>query len=293
MIFRIQKFIDSLFKTLFSLVKVIFMTRFNTGIAYPPGEKTCTILGNGPSLTASLERKPEFLGSSSLFCVNYFANSNQYEKLQPERYVIAAPETWLKKINTPIRNSYKVLYDNIATKTNWPITLYLPSVAIRSEFYRDFVRPRFEKNKNINVYFINLTPIEGFRFISYRFFRWNWGMPRPHNVLIPALIIAVNSGFKKIYLLGSDHSWIKEITVNNDNQVMIRQVHFYESGPAVARPMRQLGTGSRKLHEVFLKFYYSFASYFTIRDYAEKRGVEIINATPGSYIDAFDRFQYD
>ena len=43
------------------------------------------------------------------------------------------------------------------------------------------------------------------------------------------------------------------------------------------------------LHEVLYSMYVAFRSYFVIRDYAERIGCKIINITPGSFIDAFER----
>jgi hypothetical protein len=55
--------------------------------------------------------------------------------------------------------------------------------------------------------------------------------------------------------------------------------------------MHQGGKGERKLHEVLMKFVYSFEGYFTIRQYAEYKHTQILNCTPGSFIDAFDRYK--
>ena len=41
--------------------------------------------------------------------------------------------------------------------------------------------------------------------------------------------------------------------------------------------------------EVLYSMYVAFRSYFVIRDYAERIGCKIINITPGSFIDAFER----
>ena len=85
-----------------------------------------------------------------------------------------------------------------------------------------------------------------------------WGMPRPHNVLIPSIILSMRMGFKKIYLAGADHSWLKEIFVSEDNEVFLTQKHFYDEKKAEARTMDKLGKGSRKLsnEELLNRDYY-------------------------------------
>jgi len=41
--------------------------------------------------------------------------------------------------------------------------------------------------------------------------------------------------------------------------------------------------------ELLTKFVHAFNGYFILKDYAKSQGTTIINATPGSYIDAFER----
>ena len=100
-------------------------------------------------------------------------------------------------------------------------------------------------------------------------------------------------------MAGADHSWLQEIFVDDDNEVLLSQKHFYDKQAAkqkhyrdmsVAQPMYRGGSAqSRKLHEVLEKFYYTFRSYWTLRKYAESKAIEVINITPNSYIDAFKK----
>ena len=43
------------------------------------------------------------------------------------------------------------------------------------------------------------------------------------------------------------------------------------------------------LHDILLSFHIAFRAYFDVEDYARHRGIKIYNATPGSFIDAFER----
>jgi len=289
MLIKIQSFINNLFKTILSLLKIILLTRRVQKLHPADNKRTCTILGNGPSLLSTLEKKPTFLSDSSLLCVNFFADTDLYEKFQPERYVINAPEIWRKNCAEVYLTNQKELFHTISNKTNWTLLLYLPVNARNSEFYKKTISPILVQNENIKVCFFNVTPIEGFKFLIFPLFRRNLGMPRPHNVLIPSLMITINSGFEKIFLLGADHSWLKDIWVDENNAVFLRQRHFYQNDPT-PKEMHKRGTGTRRLHEVLQKFVYTFSGYFILKDYVEKRGVRIINATPGSYIDAFERY---
>ena len=44
-----------------------------------------------------------------------------------------------------------------------------------------------------------------------------------------------------------------------------------------------------RIHQIYESFSIAFRSYFAVKDFADSEGVEILNATPGSFIDAFPR----
>ncbi len=113
-------------------------------------------------------------------------------------------------------------------------------------------------------------------------------MPRPRNVLIPSIMIAVKMGYKNIYVAGADHSWTKTLSVNDRNEVVSIQPHFYKEDEKEERRIRT-DYLRYPLHQILYSFYVAFRSYFTIQRYAESQGVKIYNVTPGSFIDAFPR----
>ena len=117
-------------------------------------------------------------------------------------------------------------------------------------------------------------------------------MPRPHNVLIANIKVAIELKYKQVFLFGADHSWMKEIFVTEDNQVYLTQKHFYDEKTAKADVM-YYGTKNerRNIAQVLEKFVHSFNSYYLLNDYAKKSGVEVYNATRGSFIDAFPRIE--
>jgi hypothetical protein len=103
-------------------------------------------------------------------------------------------------------------------------------------------------------------------------------------------MIAINRGYKKIILLGADHSWLKDLSVNDNNEALLNHKHFYDAQTSKPTRMYRHQKGTiRHLHEILEKLMISFRSYFEVKAWAEKNQVKIINATPGSYIDAFER----
>ena len=114
------------------------------------------------------------------------------------------------------------------------------------------------------------------------------GMPRPRNVLIPAIMLAIATGYTDISIVGADHSWMTSLSVTDENEVVSIQPHFYADSDHEQARVRHEYRGYR-LHQIVESFAIAFRSYHHIADYAASRGVKIYNATPGSFLDAFPR----
>ena len=273
--------------TLLSIGKIILMSSFSLKFEKSSTAK-CAILGNGPSFNDSFEKyKLQFSDSDiDLFAVNYFCESDRFEYLKPKNYVLNAPEFWLPKVSERHETKRKELINLIVSKTKWEMTIFMPHVSQKYKWFQDSLLA----NKLIKVIHYNSTPVEGFKFFTSLMFDKKLGMCRPHNVLIPSLFIGIYRKYEEIYLFGADHSWIKNIYVSPQNEVYTKQPHFYDS-EVKARPMYKYNKGveKRRLHEFLEKMVYSFKAYFEINDYAKQKGIKIFNATPNSFIDAFDR----
>jgi len=185
-------------------------------------------------------------------------------------------------------------FEEMVEKTNWELYLIVPKLARKDKEWLKYMRV----NPYIKLLFFNNTPIEGFQWLNHLLYNLSLGTPRPHNVLIPSLFIAIKCGFKKIYLAGTDHNWLKDVHVTKDNQVLLSQKHFYDAqfrdkdnkNSPHPRPMYHgASTEERKLHEVLIKFYYAFKGYWDIKEYASEKKADIVNLTMNSYIDAFKK----
>lgn len=285
----IQNLIKSTFRTLESCAKFFLLSRFRNNISLKRGSEKVLILGNGPSLTQDLQAHPNFLNGKDLVCVNHFPSTNLYTELKPTIYITGAPDLWLDDIDEQFVAQSKILFNNIANKTTWPMEFYIPYEAKKHTRWQN----QISHNKNIQVYYYNNVPIEGWKWFKFHCFNLRWGMPRPHNVMIPSLMISIWKGYREVYLLGADHSWLSEISVTEENEVLINQKHFYDAQSSVGKPLDKRGRGKRNLSELLHKFTTAFASYFEIRAFAEKKNATILNATKGSFIDAFDRIKLD
>jgi hypothetical protein len=281
----IQNFLVELFQTIASVIKILIGSGFFIKPEIRFDGKTCIILGNGPSLNQSIDEYQPILGNHKLLCVNHFAESPVYEKIKPEIYILNAPEMWMDDVEPFYHEKGKNLFNAISNNTNWGMDLFIPYSARKFQRWQEVIN----KNTQIRIFYFNSTPIEGYGWFRRLCYNNYLGMPRPHNVLIPSLMLSLYSKFGKIYLLGTDHSWMKDLWVTEDNEVLLNQKHFYDKNTSTAKPMDNLGKGSRKMHEVLQKFVYAFRGYIEINEYSRLKGQEIINCTKGSYIDAFKR----
>ncbi|UTW67143.1 hypothetical protein KFE94_03225 [bacterium SCSIO 12643] len=249
--------------------------------------KHLLILGNGPSLLKSIDEHHDLILNSDLIGVNHLSRSPLYKKLKPSVLVLTPIEFWDHEHDQFLKDEFYKTADPLIYDTEWNLSIIAPLTAKNCKNALGY----FSKNKRIKIYFVNMTPIDGNQKIANWIMRNRLGLPRPHNVLIPALVVGINLGYKTINILGADHSWMPYVRVTEENQVVMVQKHFYDEKEAQEKKMYNANSKSfdRKLYEVLQKFTYAFKSYFVIDGYAKSIGCEIINLTPNSFIDAFKR----
>lgn len=274
----IAGFAGKLGSSLASVVKVLLMSK-GASMATNEGKgRELVILGNGPSLKTTIENDLRWLVERDMMAVNFAALSDEFFKLRPKYYILADGHFF----NSFQKDSnVRKLWENF-TRVSWDMTLLIPSK------FKHFAQPLLINAKDLQLRYFNLTPIEGFKWLSHLLFSLGLGMPRPRNVLIPAIMEGIRLGYSRIYLCGADHSWTKTLDVDNENYVLSFQPHFYEDNEEEHQRVRETYKGL-KLHEVLGSMTIAFRSYWEIADFAHKKKIEIINASPGSMIDAFPR----
>ena len=279
---KVMKWFGILWQSLLSVVKIVLQSKLVTRL---PGHFSnpdeLLILANGPSLKRTVEESADFVRGKTLLAVNFCVTSPMFEQLKPELYLIADPLFWI------VPEKREQLFRTMAEKTTWDMNFLVPARALKNKEWQ----PLLAGNPHIRLYIYNTTPIEGFQGFCNWIFSKGWGVPRPHNVLIPSIAMGIRLPFKKIYLAGADHSWLPEITVTDDNVVLMHQKHFYDQNKSKAATVTQENLHSARLYTILYHMYVAFKSYFVLEDYARSRGKEVINVTPGSYIDAFKRMK--
>jgi hypothetical protein len=241
----------------------------------------CIVIGNGPSLNQSLVNNLLFFNNKELIVVNDFSLSDHYTKLKPSNYVIIDPAYWNFDL---LLDSKKIALQNIRNNTDWNLNLILPIEAKKT------MQHYFQENYFINILYFPNVYIRTNRFenLKYHFFKNYFVNPLVQNVLVYSLFHAINLKFKRIYLTGSEHSWLKTLVVNNENDVCSVDNHFYSINNE-SKPFLTCFGEKYKLHELLNDFSKMFYGYYEISKYAKYCNCEIINLCEESYIDSFKK----
>lgn len=279
---KVSSFFDQCIKTAVSLLKMIMRSKFSIRMPKAHNE-SCIILGNGPSLKTSLKNNPSAFTTHPLVCVNSFSTTEEYLLLKPQYYVILDFAFWL--------NDDKVILDTIEalkTKTTWPLHLFVPRLASKSKRFKTLC----DENKNIHLTYFNYSVFNGFPSIAHFFYRKNLAMPQSQNVLVAAIFLSINIGFKKMILVGADHTWHQTLHVNDNNILCFKDAHFYENEEKANYIPFKKGahlTETFRMHEIMTTLGKTFYGYEVLKKYADNCGVDIYNASEVSFIDAFER----
>lgn len=277
-------FITNCVNTFISLLKVLIKSRF--GLKLPRAvSDSCIVLGNGPSLNRSLKNHPDFFKKHPIVCVNNFSVSEKYEQLQPAYYIMLDPLFWLG--DTEI---VKKTLESLTKKTTWKLNLLLPQNASNSVKFMTEIK----RNSNIAVSFFNYTVFKGFEGIGNYLFRKNLATVQSQNVIVTSLFISINLGFKSVYLLGADHNWHENLHLNENNQLCLKDVHFYDNAEQVKyrlfyKDEKQHETF--RMHEIMIALGKAFYGYEIVKRYADRCNATVYNASEISFIDAFKRIK--
>lgn len=271
--------IKETFDSIASFGKAILLSRQPSEAGKVKAE-SLIIMGNGPSLRETIEKSGNLLRRSKTLAVNFAANAETYRQLKPALYVLADPH-FFKTDSEGKASDPNVgrLWENIG-KTDWKMTLYVPCKAKTPAFIAE--------TSNLTIKCFNMTPGEGLKGPTHWLYRHGLAMPRPRNVLIASIMTALREGYRDIKIVGADHTWSRELWVDEKNRVISVQKHFYKDNEKEFERVANEYAGYH-LHDILNSLTIAFRSYHQIAAYAKSIGATITNCTPGSFIDAFPR----
>jgi hypothetical protein len=285
----LAEYFKNLFHFFISIIRILTKSKFSVNIKKENGSNIdCVILGNGPSLNDSFNNGlKKFSNNKSIFCVNAFALAKEYEEFQPNYYIFADPGLWNENSREIVKDLRDNIFEAIIKKTKWNITLFFPFEVKNTKI----IYLLQSKNKFLNIKYYNKVTVNGFSWFRNVLYKYNLGMPRTQNVLIPTLILSLNLGFKKIYLFGADHSWHENLVLTENNLLCFRDIHFYDEKETINLiPINDnVSPNNVTIHQEFYSLYLTFKIYFQIKEYAKTKNATIINASSKTFIDAFER----
>lgn len=289
--------INKLIQTGLSLGKIAIQSRFFKKTTQP-NDLPLIIFGNGPSATNTLEN-PQFKRSNyQLMTVNLFASQPIFTQVKPEFYVFLdkaffdfgmdafenpalAPAV---KANEKFLGTQKLIIQGWKSilASDWGITLFVPQLFQKSTIVQKLIASKF------SVQFFNYTVVRGFQPFENWIYQTGLGSPQSQNVINTCIFQAINYQFKEIYLLGVESNFHSNLVVNNENQLMMRDDHFYEVETKWI-PLRHPENRSVRMHEFYTNLTKAFYAHFRLAQYADFRNQKIYNATENSFIDAYQR----
>ncbi len=253
-------------------------------LKYEEKNNPLLILGNGPSLNKIKEHIKDRT-SVDLCCVNFSLLTDIFYELKPDVLVFADPCFFGKVADPQLKKKVEDVYNAISTKINWSISIFVPW-GVPNSFSKIC-----DSNSNVRVFFyttcdwkVSTKWSKKIRLILYKKALLS---PSVQNVVVGAIYNAINRGYKNIYLYGVEHSWLKYTYINDNNENCLVDEHYYGN---TERVWKHADGTPIPLHELLSMLANTFRSYFELKEYADYLGdVRIINKTPGSFIDAFDR----
>lgn len=234
-----------------SLRKTLKLLKKNEQLISNRKSDTIYICGLGPSLADVDLDKIAAMDNVDTLVVNHFFKMSKQHKLRPTYYLMA-DAGFLKPQHRPSLERAISLYKDAKFIWNSSYPSSDPTVL----------------DYPCEKYFIAMY--NGY-YIHPKQFDITKVTPAFGNVICAAIGFAIGAGYKKIVLLGCDFN----------SFAFPHEVHCYDGGKE--------NKGARRISLDFELFCYSFDAtvHLKLAEYAHKMGVEIINSTKGSLIDAY------
>jgi len=239
------------------------------------------VLGNGPSLKEVLETPLllKELEDGDVIVTNRFAISEEFPKLKPRYYILMDP-FFFKDENIQKDKESLVMFDAL-NNADWDIVFFIPTSTDLTDVLK------YINNPHLRFQRFNGTRIRGPVKFQNRMYRKGLGIPSSRNVIIPAMELMINLGYKNVYLYGAEFSWTKTYDVDpRTNKLFMNDGHFYKTNNIIYQdPVYTYEKGYFKWSlEAIAEM---LAGTEQVALFAESMGVKMVNRTKGSFIDAF------
>lgn len=270
--FHIIKFLSKYIRSRYVYLSNLNLLKINSKYENKYGGKRCFIVANGPSLNT---QNLELIKDEYTFGVNNLMITEKYDQLLPKFYTIVDYKFF--------HDEYKVLTDNLkklATKEHKPICIF-PVI------HKKYIE-RNGLDKDLEIIWIAHDINRGKKI--RKDIRLSQLIPFSYNVANVALFTALSMGFTEIYLLGVDMTGV--LHTYNEEYEFSDAGHFFKSDLHLAEyeSKKFQSFKNESMLKLYLGTFYCFRQAF---EYANRRGVKIINLTSSGALDVFPLGKYE
>ena len=240
------------------------------------------VLANGPSLKSVLpilENSKDF--DNVEFSVhNFFGFEDVFFRIRPRFYALADP-MFIKK-NHRYEEVVR-LFDILQNKVDWDLTLYIPFDT------KDFIL--YSKLTNSNIKIVHVETLEANCWEKLKIWLYSKGFACPYigSVVQLNIFAAINEGFDEIHLYGVDHTMICNLALNEEYQLCNKYEHFSDSQPPTMQPIIRYDGIVYPVSEFLMFNGKLFEAHEQLKKYSECHQSKIVNYTPKSMIDCYER----
>ncbi len=274
------EFMSDLCQDFVSLLRMLVLSKISVAIRSKNYWKlkasgNCCILANGPSLKQAFIDNEVLIDGNDVFCVNMFCQSEHFSKVRPRFYFLVDEEFF-----NPSNDFTKGQVDFLIKAFNqidWEMFLVISSSTTNGGLLNGLHNPL------VKVLRWNTTTVNGGSSFRRLVYSMRLGMPKCQTVTNFALMAAVNMRYNKVFLYGADHTWTRDLMVNDQNQTCYGDRHVYDTKVSYRTMNCSIASQLRDFANMF-------ETHWHIESYSKSKGVKILNCTKGSFVDAYDRY---
>ncbi len=280
-IFSILSWLASLVAFFYWMLVHMYKSDFRNHIKKNHTEKEIDIIVNGPSFTDQADKIKN--NGHDKCMVNFAANTSVFWDIKPSYYCVTDPAFFRNNMEKDVT----LLIENLK-KVDWALTFYVTYY----DYKHHIENTELDRFKHVSFVPFHSTAFPfSFRFrkLAYWLFSRGQAMPHTTSVSVPVIMNAINTGYTRINLYGYDQDWIHNVVVDDSNRVCLFDTHYYNEAGEY-RPWLKNPKETFTMYEIMHSQAELFETYWFIRQYIDYLGnVRIINHSPNSLIDAFER----
>jgi hypothetical protein len=196
-------------------------------------------------------------------------------------------------VNETVAESVELLINDIVAKTNWPLVIFMPDT-----FEKWWACGRLLENQNIKVLFFN-THMRKKLNLRDKFYAWDKNLisPPTQTIIATCIWLSLYLDYKETYLVGVDTSFLQDIYVGqNDNVLYTIDSHYYKNSevcPEEVDPEKKGHKFGMNMEQILQAVHLMFQDYYQLLRYSAWKGLKIFNASEFSMIDCFERRRLD